>query len=322
MFAQQINSTKATPARHTRRYGRRLPISNSRSGTIEMPTPSLSFGKSRASAVAIPSSSACARAGVVSLDRRATVAYQRAPRHFSRRLSPWGRLEVPRLHRNPHAGAVGERKAGRHHADDGEGLAIGAQDLAEDTLVTSEQRVPDLVADYRLVHVAAGPIVLGLEEAAANGRHAEQAQDIGVQISRGHDLGRAIAQEAQIRHRVGADARERPRHAAVILHVEQRHAARGVAFLRVDALHAHELLGLGIGVRPQQDRVHETVDRRRGADAETQGEDQDAGESRARAKCAPGIPKVSSQAVHLAAQCLPHERRAGNRNQPVVCLAV
>src|ERR1039457_3990286 len=69
---------------------------------------------------------------------------------------------------------------GRRHADDREGMAVQPDGLADDFGVGREIPLPEAVADHRHRSrtSAAVEIVIGSEDAAAHGRHAQDAKEI------------------------------------------------------------------------------------------------------------------------------------------------
>ncbi len=101
---------------------------------------------------------------------------------------------------------------------------------------------------------------------------------------------------------VRAEVLERLIEPAEIGHVGARHRKAAGLDLRHPLLHGHEPIGLGERERLQQHRVDDAEHRRRGADAEREGEHGDRGERRRAPQHAPAVPHVLPQHLEAGAR--------------------
>ena len=176
----------------------------------------------------------------------------------------------------------------RHDADHRDGRAVDRQLLSDDAGAAAELAEPRRVRqDHRPGRTLA---VFPLRKAASERRpDAQHVQDV-----RRHDQGRKLLRLTGARQR-RAVLRERrhavERSAALAPRQEVRgtdHVARPVA-RQVVFPHHHQRVGVLVGQRPDQQRMHDAEQRRRRADANRKGRDRADGEQ--------GSPEQHANAV-------------------------
>jgi hypothetical protein len=188
-----------------------------------------------------------------------------------------------------------EAEAARHHADHGDRPRVEVELLADELRVAAEPALPDLVAEDDDLWIA-GLILLVVEPAAERGAHAEQRRQRAGRV--GYlDADRPIATGERRRAlSPGRDRRARLAAPLQILEASQRHAEVRQAQLAGDlAVHTHQLLGLRVRQRPQDDGVDDAEDRRGGADAEGERDDEDRGQPRRLAHHAERVADVQPE---------------------------
>lgn len=260
-LAQEMSKTSATPVRQTSRDGRTGPISNSAERCQCHPHAVVLFR-----VVAFQGLSDAGQLGRGLLRRPAGAPGVRWSRRSARRATCCGgrrrrQAVAVRLHRHPGSDAAGEAQSRtrRHHTDDGVGQAVGAG--------AGGRRFPGLGAELRLPQVVETdgsstsppwPILSSaVNSRPTSGVTPSSRNASGCLVARcAHDNRRAIREQTRVEECVGPDAYAAWSPATpVVLEVAQRHPPPRAGFLRVDALHAHERLGIGIRIRSQQQRI-------------------------------------------------------------------
>jgi hypothetical protein len=186
---------------------------------------------------------------------------------------------------------------GRQHADDGERGAAERHGAAQDFGIGGEVRAPQAVADQG-DRGGAMALVLGSEAASEHGLHTEHGQEVRRHAQHPEVLGALPAEDegaAEPDAEIGEDLATR----APVDVFGIRDRCRGIVRLQVPE--EDQALRLRERQRPHQDRVNDAEHRRRGADAEPEGQHGDRGEPGTVPQHAQTLPEVLTHPV-------PHDR--------------
>ena len=173
-----------------------------------------------------------------------------------------------------------ERELGPHHADDGVRLAAERDRAADNRRIGGEAADPEAVGQERDT-IAADRLLLRGERAADERRHAEHGEQVRRDARAVQPLGIAPAGEVEVgdgAHRGNAVEHliARP---PVVDAGHRARRAHDFALVR-SAIDVDQPIRLAIWQRLQQDAVDDAEHRRRGADAERDGERRGNGEAR------------------------------------------
>ena len=156
--------------------------------------------------------------------------------------------------------------------------------------IAGERALPQAVADHHALMIA-GHFLIGRDQAAVQRRDAEQRERVGRHPDAEHAFG-AIG-HAEIRRPVFRRAHLRER-AVLLAPVEEvRERDRSASAVQ----HDRQFVGILVGQRLQQDRLHRAEHRRVRADADAEDEDGAEAERRRAAERAQGVADVADQGL-------------------------
>jgi hypothetical protein len=177
--------------------------------------------------------------------------------------------------------------------DDLERLAVDPRHAADDTRISRVLPPPEAVADDGDAVTAVGPLVLG-EAAPEPGRYAEHREEGGRDASTLEPDRTGPGLHAEVGIVVGGDSLDRPLRRGELAEVGRRRRKGLRIDRRVHRPDRHQPVRIGIGQRPDDDRIEHADDRRGGADAEGEGERRSGRE-----------PRVPAQRASREAEVLP-----------------
>ena len=196
------------------------------------------------------------------------------------------------LHRHRDLDVAGQRQADRRHADDGVGLPVELQRLADDVGPAAEVPAPEPVRDDRDSRAVRAVLVRG-EVAPLGHPHTECVEEIGRDPPHLDQLwvgapGQVHGAPRDRGHR--GEARRARLEVDVVRHRdrEERHVA-----LEVRLVDGDEAIGLGERERLQHHRVDGAEHRRRRTDADGSDEHRDGGEAGRDEELADGVAQGS-----------------------------
>jgi hypothetical protein len=167
----------------------------------------------------------------------------------------------------------GEAEHVRHHADDGVGLSLQPDRLADDAWIPAETPPPEAGAQHH--HVGSPLLILGRSEPAPEQRlDPPDVEELAADPLAVEHLGVPPLGEVEILVVIGGEGGEQPGLAQGAEAREGRRALLQPLFRRADPDPRHAA-GIGVGERPQDDRVEQAEDRRVRPDPQPQGEDRD-----------------------------------------------
>ena len=183
-----------------------------------------------------------------------------------------GKRVGPRLKGNVNIGCLKKLKARRQNTDEGVGLRVESDRLAEPIRGTAEAALPERIADHR-DRRAAGAVLFGKKGAADDGRDAEKRKKAGGDVSAFEAFGLAEAGEGEIGEAGGFHGLEGMALVApvfVILIGGGDRREHGVAFDD-----EHDARGVAKCERAKQHAIDDGKDRGIRADAESEREHRD-----------------------------------------------
>ena len=140
--------------------------------------------------------------------------------------------------------------------------------------------------------------MFGAEPGAEQGRDRQRLEDLRLGQRGRHALGALRAGQIDAARHERAHGREGPRALAPVAKRRRRHRTHAeAAAQQTGPVDVHEAIGLGIGQRPEHQRVDQREDRRVRADAERQGEDGRGGVGRAAAERPQGVGEVAAEQI-------------------------
>ena len=194
--------------------------------------------------------------------------------------------------RDPETLVLRKREARRHHADDRGGAAVDAHRSPDDPGIALISALPHVVAQDH-DRLGARPVVVRAEVASERRRRAEHLEERGRDRRPQVPFGIAAAvrqrQAAAGERRDVRDRRRRPPDVEVVLVRDARALDAHALVGRVDD---GDLLGVGIGVRVQEDAVHHAEDRGVGANPERQADDRHRQEARTPEQRPDGVTRI------------------------------
>jgi hypothetical protein len=181
-----------------------------------------------------------------------------------------------------------EVEAARHHADDGGGLAVQHDALADDGLVSPQLLLPHAVAQHR--HgLGAGPILPGAEGAPHEGTGADHVEQLGGGHAHQHDRARGIGPQ---RGAVGGIGSQRCEGADALAEIIELHAAP----VEGSPEHPNAVL-VGDRQGSNQDRADHAGEADGSAEAQGEGEDAERGEAGLAPELAEGVAQVRGEVL-------------------------
>ncbi len=165
---------------------------------------------------------------------------------------------------------AGEMEPARHHADDHVRAAIEQKPAPQHTGVAPEPRLPEPVAQ----HDGAGSAVLAVgrgEDPSERGRDAEHGEDLGRHGGRGKTVGGALAHQVRLDRQIGPHAFEHGGGGLPVPIVGRRQLQLLILGRPLPQL--HQLVGIGIGERPDEHEVGHREGGGVGPDAERDDQD-------------------------------------------------
>ena len=183
-------------------------------------------------------------------------------------------------------------KIGRHHADNRRRLLVESDPASDDVAVATESSLPESITDHSDARLSFA-VVFSDKRSTEGSIGSEYRENIGGGILSRYLLRFTIVREVE-------SAIEEHRHIGKYLVLlfpvceitEIDHVLIGSAALSL-LPHHHDLFGIGIGKRAQQDCVDDTKDRSVGADAEREREESNKRHHRALQKHPRAKPNVS-----------------------------
>ncbi len=206
----------------------------------------------------------------------------------------------------------------RHDADDYPPLAVQLHMTADDGSVTAEAPLPQAVGDDDRV-ARGGLDVRRVERPSEQRRNAEQPERIAGYAVALHPFGPVSAGKIGAPAGVHGDVGERLRSAREVQHVGDRHVEPVLLPLEVPREHEGHARRIVVRQRLQQEHVHETENRRVGADPERQGQDRRERKAWRAPQKAESVSKILTQRSHRAVSCsfvCCRGRSVGARAQP------
>src|SRR5688500_8532544 len=185
----------------------------------------------------------------------------------------------------------------RHDAEDERLSAIDVDLLADESGVAAECSLPQLVTEdsHRL---AVRKVVLLGEHAATERRDAERLEQRGRQVDGVHTLGDLAFTQVDRARPVRPDLAERLRPLAELEILRRRDPELVEPEPGELARDHHELVGVRVAERLEDDAVDHAEDGAVGADPECQREDRENREPGSPSKTAEGVPKILEQVAH------------------------
>ena len=182
-------------------------------------------------------------------------------------------------------------------AEDGIGLVAERKRGADNFRIAAEFALPESVADDDDV-AAVGRVFLRREGAAENHGRAEEAEvrfgNVNAMHLLGHFAGEIEARTAEV---VGGDILQHAGLLAPVVELGGRSNAK-VAIRRC-VHHLHHAVGIRIGERLEQHRVHHREDGGVGSDAEGERGNRGDGEGRIADEHAQGVAEVAEEIAHV-----------------------
>ena len=178
----------------------------------------------------------------------------------------------------PDLGLAGEREAIGHHADHIARPAADEERSAQDVRIAREALLPESAA-HEHHRVLAGRELIFVEESPEHRLRAEDAREVSRDDSTFNPFRvGALSGEVEVR---ALPPRESFKGCGVLMNREELPGRpRGLREVRASRVDTHQPLGLLEGQRPQEHAVDDREDRGVGADAESEGQQHDRGESR------------------------------------------
>ena len=209
------------------------------------------------------------------------------------------RLRRISLARRPELAGARIVKPRRHHTDDGVHRGFDAK-LQRVERGAVEPQAPEAIADDHGWR-AADALLLGNEAAADDWPHSHHVEEFARHAGAGrHDRLASCDDRSRARRHLRHRA-EAPRAGLPVFEVRLRYVLLTAA-AGIDLIQPHDVLGLWIGQRPQQDAIDDAEDGGGGANPEPERQDGDDSE--------PGGAKEDADAVAHIAQEVFEQRRA------------
>ena len=212
------------------------------------------------------------------------------PMEVARHVRRLERQRPPELHR-----CAVERARRRQDADDRVRLVVEKDRAVDDGRIRAELGDPHAVTDDR--HLVFAQLVLTGKKRPAQCRFGAK----HLEVARGHQAASELDWfgAAGQRDRVAGLRRHEVEDGVVSLPVEEVQRRDAVALASRRLLHdADDAIGVRVGERLEQHRIHEAEDRRIGADADGQRQDGDGREPRALTECAHRVTDIPEQGRH------------------------